>query len=166
MKKRIFPILLTLMITGMISVPAMAQIDTHNVRTYKTAGRQIVDPDLGCTFGTFVKIRTLASWTEPTPGYTAQAHFRGVAYVSAGGPCSAHSYEFTLNSSTTTSAGTITGNWDVYRDGGLLCSACTGQATGLNQAAGPNFYDVLVDDPVYGPAAWNYSGYIGGRDDF
>jgi hypothetical protein len=127
----------------------------------------LVDPDIGCEADTFHKFRTITSWTEITPGYNAQAHFRGIASFSRffPGPCGEHTYEFTLNSASTTSVSAVTGSWDVYRDGTLLCSACSGQATGLNQAV-TNFYDLVIDDPVYGPGAWVYSGYIDVRDDF
>ena len=166
MKKRIVLAFFALIATAIFSAAAMA--GTHEIRTSSTGGRKLIDPDTGCVFGSFVKFRAITSWTEPTPGYAAQAHLRGVAGVeSEEEQCGTHTYEFTLNASTTTSASTINGYWDVYRDGILMCSACTGQAINLNQTAGGgNYYDIFVDDPVYGPAAWDYSAFINARDDF
>src|SRR5882757_6241176 len=95
MKKQLFPIFFVLIITGLISVSSMAQVSTHNVRTHNTGGIQINDPTLGlnCQYITFEKFRMITSWTEPTPGYPAQAHFRGTALTDAGEPCGGHSYE-------------------------------------------------------------------------
>jgi hypothetical protein len=166
MKKTI----LTLILTGLISVSAAisvsAQVSTHSIWTNNNGGRQVNDPDLGCEYTSFHKFRMITSWTEPTPGYAAQAHFRGAALIDEEDPCSGgHFYEFTLNQSTVTSIGTIQGYWDVYRDGVLMCSACTGQVSGLSQPI-TNYYKLTINDPVYGPGAWFYSGFIDVRDDF
>ena len=167
MKRQLFPIFLVLLITGLISVSAMAQVSTHNVRTYDSGGVQVNDPTagFGCGYLTFEKFRMITSWTEPTPGYPAQAHFRGAAITDAGEPCGSHFYEFTLNESTATTSSTITGYWDISRDGTLLCAGCSGQVSGLNQAV-TNSYSLVIDDPFYGTGAWLYSGLIDQRDDF
>jgi hypothetical protein len=169
MKKHIFLTFLAVIVTGMMTISAAAIDHSHSVWTNNSGGRILVDPDIGCEADTFFKFRTITSWTEITPGYNAQAHFRGFASFNRffPGPCGIHTYEFVLNSASATSVSAIDGSWDVYRDGTLLCSACTGSATGLNQAAGVgNFYDLVIDDPVYGPGAWVYSGLIDVRDDF
>jgi hypothetical protein len=154
-----------LIITGMISVSAMAQVHTHSVWTYNSGGRQVTDPDLPCEYTTFEKFRMITSWTEETPGYPAQAHFRGVALSDEKDPCGAHFYEFTLIQSSTTTQYTLIGYWDIYRDGTLVCSSCAGHASGMNQSV-TNYYKIVIDDPVYGSGAWFYSGYIDQRDDF
>lgn len=164
MMRKTILIFLALIITGMISVPAMAQLSSHSVWT-QNSFRQVDDPDLPCSYTTMTKFRVLSSWTEPTPGYPAQAHFRGFALSNRFNPCGAHTYEFTLIRSTVTLVNNIQGDWDVYRDGTLVCSACNGSANGVGQAVG-NYYKVTIDDPVYGPGAWFFSGYIDVRDDF
>jgi hypothetical protein len=166
MKKQFVTIFLTLLAIGLFTVSAMAQLSSHSVWTQNN-GRQITDPDLPCNYTTITKFRVLSSWTEKTPGYPAQAHFRGFALSNRFNPCGAHTYEFTLTQSSVTSFNNIEGDWDVYRDGSLVCSACNGSANGLSQAAGVgNYYKVTIDDPVYGPGAWFFSGYIDVRDDF
>jgi hypothetical protein len=165
MRKHIFLTLFALIITGILSVPAMALDHSHSVWTNNSGGRKLVDPDLGCVVGNFFKFRMVSSWTEISPGYAAEAHFRGVALTDEKDDCGEHLWEFTLNTSSTTTPSTITGTWDVRRDGTLVCSACTGQAINMNVAVS-SFYDVLVDDPVYGTGAWNYSGYVTAREDF
>src|ERR1700755_2056611 len=108
MKKRIVLAFFALIVTAIFSAVALA--GTHEIRTSNTGGRKLIDPDTGCVFGAFVKWRTITSWTEPTPGYAAQAHFRGVAGVeSEEEQCGTHTYEFTLNASTPTPGTTITG---------------------------------------------------------
>lgn len=168
MKKKIALAFFALMIVGMISVSASAVDHTHSVWTTNSGGRKLVDPDLGCVFGSgnFHKFRTITSWTEISPGYDAQAHFRGIALIKEDEDCAAGElYEITLNQSSATTASTITGTWDIRRNGTLVCSACTGQAINLNLAV-TNFYNVLIDDPVYGAAAWDFSGFIDVRMDY
>jgi hypothetical protein len=165
MKKQIFPILLVLIITGMVSVSAMAQVSTHSIWTFDGGGRQLNDPELPCEYARFEKFHLITSWTEPTPGYAAQAHLRGVALTLEDDPCGAHFYEFTLLQSTSTTSTTITGNWDIYRDGVLKCGNCTGHTSGFNQAV-TNYYKIVIDDPVIGPGTWFFSGFIDARDDF
>jgi hypothetical protein len=167
MKKHIILAFFALIVTGLLSVPAAAIDHTHSVWTNNSGGLKLVDPDIGCEATSFFKFRAITSWTEITPGYNAQAHFRGFASFNRffPGPCGVHTYEFTLTSASTTSASTITGSWDVIRDGTVLCSACSGSATGLNQAV-TNSYDLLIDDPVYGPTAWEFNGLIDVRDDY
>ena len=165
MKKLFFLFLVISAITVMTSISAMAQLNTRSIWTYDGGGRQVTDPDLGCGYEKFEKFRMITSWTERTPGYAAQAHFRGVALSLEDSPCGAHFYEFTLTNSSVTTFNNIEGDWDVYRDGVLVCSTCNGSANGLSTAVG-TYYKVTIDDPVYGPGAWFYSGFIDARYDF
>ena len=166
MKKQIVLAFCALIITGMISVSAMALDHTHSVWTNNSGGRQVTDPELGCDFTDFYKFRMITSWTEVSPGYAAQAHFRGVAIIDEKDYCGGGNfYEFTLNQSTSTTSNYIIGYWDVYRNGVLMCSACTGSVNGLS-APVTSYYKLVIDDPVYGSGAWFYSGYIDVRDDF
>ncbi len=142
---------IALIITGLVSVSAAAQANPHSVWTFDGGGRQVTDPDLPCDFTTFEKFRMITSWTEPTPGYPAQAHFRGAAVIDEKDHCApGNFYEFVLIQSTTTNFSSIVGYWDVYRNGVLMCSACTGSANGLSTPV-TTYYKVTVDDPVYGP---------------
>lgn len=160
--------LLALMVFGVLSVSVSAQVYTHSVWT-NANGYYIIDPN-GCTYTTFSGFNMATSWNEefasPNP---AEAHFRGVgkAVGSPFGPCPTRFYDFRLVASITTKPDTIYGTWDVYRNNVLVCSACSGTAYGLSQAAGVgNYYKVYVDDPFFGTAAWGYIGYLDQRKDF
>lgn len=158
----------TILIFGVLSISARAQTDTRSVWTNGN-GVNITDPQTGCTHLTFGGFNMATSWNEPTlspnPG---DAHFRGIAKAGGfGTPCLNTNYEFKLVASSATDNDSITGTWDVVRNGSLACSACTGVVTGLSQAAGSgNFYELYVDDPILGAATWLFSGDIDQRKDF
>jgi hypothetical protein len=165
MKKQILLAVFALLITGLISVPVWAQLNTHSVWTFDGSGRQLTDPELSCGYTDFEKFRMITSWSEKTPGYAAQAHFRGVAVTLEEDPCGAHFYDFVLTRSSVTSFNGIEGDWDVYRDGVLMCGTCHGSVNGLSTPVG-SYYKLTVDDPVYGLGAWFYSGYTDQRYGF
>lgn len=154
------------MAVGLFSVSASAQLKTHSVWT-NNDGLVIGDPTTGCSYTSFSGFNMATSWTEPTPGYPAQAHFRGVSKAGAVG-CTTYFFDFRLLKTAATDGDSITGVWDVYRSGVLVCAACNGTAYGLSSAAGVgNYYKVYVDDPAYpGTENWLYSGYINVRKDF
>lgn len=164
MKKQIIITLFALVLTALLSGSAMAKYSTHSIWTNDN-GLVIYDAKTGCQYYSLAAFDMATSWTEPTPGYAAQAHFRGVskAYGFTFG-CADHFYEFALVKTTSTSNDDIQGAWDVYRDGTLMCGSCDGIAYGLSQSTG-NYYKVVVYDPVYA-AYWNYIGYIDQRKDF
>ena len=164
MKKQTLAIFLVLMVVGLFSITASAQ-RTHSVWTNNN-GSVVKDPTTSCYYTSLTRFDMATSWTEPTPGYPAQAHFRGVTKAGATG-CTTYFYDFRLIKSAATDPDYIKGIWDVYRSGVLVCNGCAGVAYGLSSAAGVgNYYKVYIDDPVYGPSAWLYSGYINTRKDF
>jgi hypothetical protein len=163
MKKTILTILVAAFV-GMLSVSAMAQLKTHSVWTNDN-GLVIVDASNKCEYTLLYSFDMATSWTQPTPGYPAQAHFRGVSKAEGWTHfCNNHFYEFSLNNSVGTDGDTIKGYWDVYRDGVLMCSSCPGNAYGLGAAVG-NYYKLIIDDPSYA-TDWAYVGYIDQRKDF
>jgi hypothetical protein len=166
MKKRILITFFALMIAGLLSVPAAAQLNTHSVWTDNN-GLVIVDASNGCENTIFSSFDMATSWTERTPGYPAQAHFRGVSKAEGVvHGCGPHYYEFSLNNSVGTDSDTIKGYWDVYKDGILLCSSCGGNAYALSGAAASgNYYKLVIWDPTYS-AYWSFVGYIDQRKDF
>ena len=152
---------------AVMSMSAEAQ-RTRSVWT-NSNGLYIVDATNGCQYSSFSGFEAATSWTEPfSPTNPADAHFRGVAKaVGFSLGCQTRFYDFRLVVSSATTDDQIDGKWDVYRNGILMCSACTGSAYGLSQAAGAgNYYKVYVDDPVFGPQTWLYSGYLDQRKDF
>jgi hypothetical protein len=167
MKKQTILTLFALMMFGILSVSAMAQ-NTHSVWTNDN-GLVILDAETRCEYTKLRAFDMATSWTEPAPPtYPAVAHFRGVskAYASTPG-CTDHWYEFRLVRTAATTVDDISGLWNVYRDNVLMCNLCKGTAYGLSQPAGVgNYYKVYIDDPIYGPQTWLYSGYIDARKDF
>ena len=166
MKNRIFLTFLALAFVSVVSVSVSAQVKTHSVWTNNN-GLVIVDPQLNCECTSLASFDMASSWTQPTPGYPAQAHFRGVSKAyGATRFCGNRSFEFVLNNSVGTDADTIKGYWDVYRNGVLVCSSCAGNAYGMSQAAGVgNYYKLVIDDPI-SVNDWYYVGYIDQRKDF
>jgi hypothetical protein len=167
MKKQTIGTFFVLIMLGIFSVSATAQ-STHSVWTNNN-GLVIRDAETGCEYTTLPSFNMATSWTEPAPPtYPAVAHFRGVSKaIGFVRPCTDHSYEFRLVKTASTTNDDIVGAWNVYRDGVLKCSGCNGTAYGLSAAAGVgNYYKVYVDDPVFGPSTWLYSGYIDTRKDF
>jgi hypothetical protein len=146
------------------TLTAFAQ-STHDIRS--TTGLAVKDAQTGCWYSVFSGFRAATSWTEPTPGYPAAAHFRGVTKAGGTVGCATGFYEFALLKVASTSADEIDGVWEVKRNGAVVCGGCNGKAYGLSQPAGPNYYKVYVDDPAFpGTEDWLYSGYISSRFDF
>jgi hypothetical protein len=167
MKKQTIVTFFVLIMLGVFSISATAQ-STHSVWTNDN-GLVIRDAETRCDYTALYSFNMATSWTEPAPPtYPAVAHFRGVSKaVGFVRPCADHYYEFTLVKTASTTNDYIKGAWNVYRDSVLMCSACSGVAYGLSQPAGVgNYYKVYIDDPVYGPSTWLYSGYIDARKDF
>jgi hypothetical protein len=166
MMKKIFAYTLTAFAcAAFFSVSAFAQA-THSLWTNNN-GFYIRDAQTTCTYSGFTTFEAATSWTEPTPGYSAGAHFRGISKTVAIGGCVANKYEFALTRLASTTADEIRGLWRVTRNGAIVCNNCNGTAYGLSQAAGVgNYYKVYVDDPTFGPQTWLYSGFIDVRKDF
>lgn len=166
MKKQTFLTLLILMVVGLFTVSAMAQIKTHSVWT-NSHGLAIRDATTGCWYTGFSGFNMATSWNEPTAGTVpADAFFRGVSKAGVAG-CTTYFYDFRLVISSSTTDDQIDGKWDVYRNNVLMCSSCSGSAYGLNQTVGGvNYYKVYIDDPFFGPSTWLYSGYLDQRKDF
>ncbi len=167
MKKRMMLVFFATLTLGILAISATAQ-RTHSVWT-NLNGLYIFDATNGCQYSSFTGFDMATSWTEPfSPTNPADAHFRGVGKAAGYSfTCITRFYDFRLVASTATSNDQIDGTWDVYRNGVLMCSACNGSAYGLSQAAGVgNYYKVYVDDPVFGPQTWLYSGHLDQRKDF
>jgi hypothetical protein len=165
MKKRLLSVVLVLAASALMSISVAAQ-NTHSVWTNDN-GLVIRDAETGCEFDVLRKFNMATSWTEPAPpAYPAVAHFRGVSLAFGWTHfCNNHDFEFRLVKTASTTNDDIYGAWNVYRDGVLKCSGCKGTAYNLSAPVG-SYYKVYVDDPVYGPATWLFSGYIDQRKDF
>jgi hypothetical protein len=166
MKKQTIVTLFAMIVVALFSVSAMAQIKTHSVWT-NSHGLAIRDAQTGCWYSGFSGFNMATSWNDPTAGTVpADAHFRGVSKAGQVG-CTTYFYDFRLVVSSATTSDQIDGKWDIYRNNILVCGSCAGSAYGLSQAAGGvNYYKVYIDDPIFGPSTWLYSGYLDQRKDF
>ena len=169
MKKRTILIASALAIAVLVSVTAIVRtkagggINTHSVWT-EDQPNSVRDGNTGCSYTSIEKWRSITSWSEEGPPlYPAIAHFRGVVVnASASFPCGTHDYDFRLIDATQTDKENIVGEWDVYRDGSLVCSGCTGTASNLNAAVNSTYF-VDIDDPVNGPGAWQFYADVSQR---
>jgi hypothetical protein len=168
MKKSNIVTLFALIVIALFALPVTAQVATHSVWT-NLNGYYIIDATNGCQYTSFGSFNMATSWNEtfaaPNP---ADAHFRGVGKAATYTFfCPTRFYDFRLVASTVTKPDSITGTWDIYRGGALMCSSCTGSVQGLSAPAGVgNYYKLYIDDPIFGPGTWGYIGYIDQRKDF
>src|SRR5437868_15375460 len=128
MKKQTIGICFVSLLLAIFSIRAAAQA-TNSVWTNDN-GFVIRDAETGCEYTTLRSFNMATSWTEPAPPtYPAVAHFRGVSKAfGLTRVCADHSYEFRLVKTASTTVDEIKGSWNVYRDGGLMCNACSGTA--------------------------------------
>ncbi len=148
------------------NVLAGGTIHTHSVWT-EDDPVSVRDGNTGCSYSSIQKWRSITSWSEEGPPlYPAIAHFRGVV-VNASGSffCGTHDYDFRLIDASQTDKENIVGTWDVYRDGSLVCSGCTGTASNLNAAVSTTYF-VDIDDPFNGVGAWQFYSNVNSRYDF
>ena len=110
----------------------------------------------GPHFGVFAGGNAGFAWTEGAPG--AFAH----ALVTV---APALSYEFMLVSTTSSDGDSITGRWNVKKNGMLVCTNCIGKAYGLSGPIG-NAFKIYVGTRAVYAENWHYSGYITSRFDF
>jgi hypothetical protein len=140
---------------ALLSVPALAQT-THSVWSDKPL--YLTDGATGKQYKAFVKGDAAFAWTQAT--IRAYAHAVGV--VSPG-----LTYDFMLVKTTSSDATTISGLFDIKRNGVLVCHNCVGKAYGLDQAAGGvNYFKIYVGTPAAYAEKWHYSGYLTNRFDF
>ncbi len=136
-----------------LATPAVAQ-DVHSVWSDTPLAVRDGDTD---------------TWLTPTAGNSASGWQEGTpqAFVNAQAQAGGNSYEFRLVALGSSTGSEITGLWDVYRNGSLLCASCVGVAYGLDQAAGVgNYFKIYIGDPLAYAEDWHFSGYITNRSDY
>jgi len=153
MSKLISRILFSLTLLVACSAPALAQA-SHSV--WSTKPLYVNDWATHTRHSSFVSGNAAFAWTEMTP----RAYAHAVAVVTA-----ALKYDFMLISTTSSDADSITGRWNVRRNGVLVCSNCIGKAYGLSQPVG-NYFKIYVGTAAAYAEHWHYSGYITNRFDF
>ena len=146
-------ILLVLTVLAICTVSALAQ-NSHNV--WSTKPLYVTDWATHVQHSVFVRGDASFAWTESTVRAYAHAH----AVVTP-----ALQYDFMLVSVTSTATDTITGSWNVRRNGALVCNNCIGKAYILNGAVG-DYFKIYVGTPAMYAERWHYSGYITNRYDY
>lgn len=153
MSKLASRILLSLILLAVCSAPALAQ-DSHSV--WSTKPLYVTDWSTHTQHKTFASGNAAFAWTQ----MTTKAYGHAVANVTA-----ALRYDFMLVSTTSTDADSITGRWNVRRNGMLVCNNCIGKAYNLSQPVG-DYFKIYVGTPAAYAEHWHYSGYITSRFDF
>jgi len=140
---------------ALLSVPALGQT-THSVWSDKPF--LVKDGATGKEYKVFVKGDAAFAWTQAT--IRAYAHAVGVISP-------ALTYDFMLVKTTSSNADSISGLFDVKKNGVLVCNNCMGKAYGLNQpAGGGNYFKIYVGTPTAYAEKWGYIGYLTSRFDF
>jgi hypothetical protein len=153
MTKLISRILFSFILMALFSAPALAQ-DTHSAWSEKPL--MVRDGATGTQYDAFLKGDAAFAWTQAT----TRAYGHSLAKITA-----ALNYDFMLVSTTSSDADTISGRWNVRRNGVLVCANCIGKAYGLSQPVG-NYFKIYVGTPAMYAEKWHYSGYITSRFDF
>jgi hypothetical protein len=153
MSKLTSRILFSLILIVTFSGSALAQA-SHNVWSDKPL--YVIDWATHKQYDAFVKGDASFAWTQATP----QAYAHALAIVTP-----ALSYDFMLISVSSSTVDTISGKWNVRRNGILMCANCIGKAYGLNQPIG-QYFKIYVGTPAVYAEHWHYAGYITNRFDF
>jgi hypothetical protein len=114
----------------------------------------VIDGDTGITYAPSQGY-SASSWQQTTP----QAFSHAAALTSNG------QYEFRLVAVSASDNDSISGLWDIYRNGTLACNHCVGQAYGLSGAVG-SYFKIYVGTPLAYAEKWHFSGYITSRFDY
>ena len=153
MTKLVSRILIGLTLVMVCSAPVLAQT-SHSV--WSTKPLYVNDWQTHKQYDAFVKGDAAFAWTQATP----QAYAHALAIVTP-----ALRYDFMLISVSSSTIDTVSGRWNVRRNGVLVCANCIGKAYGLDQPIG-NYFKIYVGTPVAYAEHWHYSGYITNRFDF
>ncbi len=104
------------------------------------------------------------AWQTPVAGEATFAWDESNPYAFASAKIKLGSgdvFEYKLVTVTaSTLPGQITGNWDIYQNGTLVCGSCAGDAYGIDAPVG-NYFKIYLNSFTY-----HYSGFITARYDF
>jgi len=129
-----------------------AQAATHSVWSEKPLA--LTDP----TLGSFSPIRGNMATTWNSKTRYGHMHITAQANPNL-------TYDFNLVSISSSHADYISGVWDIFRNGVLVCNGCIGKAYILSAPVG-NYFKVYIGDENCAAERWHYSGYITNRFDF
>lgn len=115
----------------------------------------LIDYQYGVTYSTFKYGYSVISWQEGSDPSFAHA----TAYTPGG------EYEFRLDTPHGNSSSEIKGEWDITRNGTLVCNDCIGVGYGLDGSVG-DYLKIYVGTPWSYAENWHFSGYITDRFDY
>ena len=106
-----------------------------------------------------IKGNAALAWTQATT--SAYAHAVIVVNPFLG-------YDFMLTKTTSSTADTINGYWDIRKNGTLICTGCVGKAYLVSDPAGqpPSYFKIYIGNRWGFSETWGYGGYITNRFDF
>jgi hypothetical protein len=147
--------LLIFAIAAMFSATAIGQ-NSHSVWSDKPL--LIRDDEKNIEYKTFEKGDAIFAWTQATIRAYAHAHGKVSATLN---------YDFMLVKTTGSDVDSISGLFDVRRNGVLVCNNCVGKAYWLSPIVGPgNYFKIYVGTPAGYAEKWLYSGERNKRFDF
>jgi hypothetical protein len=140
----------------LLLAPAVFAQPAHSVWSNKPL--YVYDGATGAHFSAFVRGNAAFAWNQGT----TTAYARAVGVINA-----ALTYDFRLVSVTSTSISEISGKFDIFKNGAIVCHLCIGKAYLLDQPPLPGkYFKIYVGTPVAYAEKWHYSGYITSRFDF
>ncbi|MDQ2938475.1 MAG: hypothetical protein M3R67_13395, partial [Acidobacteriota bacterium] len=106
-----------------------------------------------------IKGSAALAWTEATT--TAYAHAVIVVNPFLG-------YDFMLTKTTSSTADTINGYWDIRKNGTLVCTGCVGKAylVSVPPAQPPTYFKIYIGNRFGFSEKWGYGAHITNRFDF
>ena len=139
----------------LLTASAQAADPVHNVQC-DDKPLYVKDYDTGTWYSTFKYGYAVFAWQEGSDPSFAHA----TAIVSSG-----DEYEFRLETLNSNNSSEIEGEFDVTRNGVLVCDDCIGKAYGLSGSVG-DYFKIYVGTPAAYAENWHFSGYITDRFDY
>ena len=139
----------------LITVQAQAADPVHSVQC-DDKPLYLTDYAYGTTFSKFKYGYALFSWQEGSDPSFAHA----TAIASSG-----DEYEFRLETLYSNNTSEIEGEFDISRNGVVVCNDCIGRAYGLDGSVG-DYFKIYVGTPWAYAENWHFSGYITDRFDY
>ena len=157
MNRITFRIILGVMFSVLFFLTASAQ-SSHNITSDKPLffknGEDSTPPG-----NVVIRGNAALAWTQSTT--SAYAHAVIVVNPFLG-------YDFMLTKTTSSTADTINGLWEIRKNGTLICGGCVGKAYLVSDPVGqpPSSFKIYIGNRLGFSEKWGYGGYITSRFDF
>lgn len=138
--------------------PIQAVPDVHTVISEKLIALADGDTD---TWYDAVKGCVTMSWQNRT----RDGFFKAKAHIVSPDTGKVINYTFSLVAISNCNSSSITGIWDIKKNGVPVCDGCIGTAYGIDGGVG-NYFKLYIGDGSSYDEKWHISGYITQRKDF